>query len=74
MPSFDSGGGDVRAFVASEEAAVGPGDASVGSDVYDASAAFGGAMLRVFAVSFRAPGVSTLESRRTDTVVPSSFD
>ena len=53
MPSLDSGGGDVCAFVASRVAAEG---SLVGSDVDDASVAFGGAMLRVFAVNMMALG------------------
>lgn len=54
MPSFDSGGGEVRAFATSEEAALDPEDNSIDSDADDASAAFGVAMLRVFAVNFNA--------------------
>src|SRR5690242_17263610 len=49
--SVDSGGGPVRAFgfcVVVTEASL------VSADAGDASAAFGGAMLRVFAVNFRA--------------------
>lgn len=53
IPSFDSGGGNVRAFPASAEATIDPEGSPLGSDAGDASTGLGGAMLRVSAVNFR---------------------
>lgn len=54
VPSFDSGGGDSPAFAAPEDRSRDAEGKLVGSDADDASAAIGGAMLRVFAVNFMA--------------------
>lgn len=68
VPSFDSGGGDVCALVGFEETAPELEDNSFGSDANGALAALGDAMLRVFAVKFRALDGCTLGTPCTDAV------